>query len=150
MTPCEICHTPCKNICCSAECKVKRRRRIERAAYAADPNPRQKVQNREYYQRNSESIKARMAEYRRNNPTYNREYFLMKKYGLSVAAWDALLIEQSGRCGICSDPMESPVVDHDHDTGEVRGLLCSPCNTGIGHLKDDIHRLEAAVKYLSR
>lgn len=72
------------------------------------------------------------------------------KYGVTVELWTAMLIAQSGRCDICGDPMISPAVDHDHATGEVRSLLCSPCNTGLGHLGDDVVRLQAAIDYLWR
>lgn len=57
---------------------------------------------------------------------------IRKKYGLTRAAWDAMLIAQSGRCGLCDNPMRRPVVDHDHATNRVRDLLCDGCNTGLG------------------
>jgi len=70
------------------------------------------------------------------------------KYGITWQERDALLIAQSGRCAICRDPMLDPHVDHDHQTGEVRGLLCRPCNLGIGNFRDDPFLLHAAVDYL--
>ncbi len=73
---------------------------------------------------------------------------LKLKYGLDEAAWDAMLIAQAGRCAICTDPMLRPQVDHCHTTGDVRGLLCRGCNQGIGLLRDDPVRLQAAVLYL--
>jgi hypothetical protein len=67
---------------------------------------------------------------------------------------------QDGRCAICSikgDVRElgfvkrkSLCVDHDHDTGAVRGLLCSPCNLGIGKLADDPVIIHSALKYLKK
>lgn len=60
---------------------------------------------------------------------------------------------QDGLCAICKAP-ETPEpkgnlhVDHDHTSGRVRGLLCFPCNAGLGSFKDDIERLEAAIEYL--
>jgi len=96
-----------------------------------------------------------MKEWRRKNrahhDNYMRRYAREKKYGLSVEAYDALYEEQKGACAICSQPFKSTRdcnVDHDHVTGEVRGLLCHDCNTGIGSLGDDIQRLELAIAYL--
>lgn len=55
--------------------------------------------------------------------------------------------EQNGLCAICHEaPVEA--VDHNHTTGEVRGLLCHMCNRGIGFLGDSPKRLAAAYKYL--
>lgn len=58
--------------------------------------------------------------------------------------------DQDGRCAICNKEMKQVNVDHCHKTQEVRGLLCTACNTGIGKLKDDISVLESAIKYLKR
>jgi hypothetical protein len=74
---------------------------------------------------------------------------IRSKYGISWREWGALLVAQSGRCAICSDPMPDPHVDHCHETGAVRGLLCSACNRGLGAFRDDSLRLHAAITYLS-
>lgn len=77
-----------------------------------------------------------------------RKSKLLAKYGLTIEEWDALLIAQSGRCLICLDPMRDPHVDHDHGTGEVRGLLCQSCNLGLGHFRDRPDLLRAAADYV--
>lgn len=69
------------------------------------------------------------------------------KYGLEPADYEALLTQQNGLCAICG-ALERLVVDHDHETGTVRGLLCAPCNKGIGHLRDDPNVLASALAYL--
>lgn len=57
---------------------------------------------------------------------------------------------QNGGCAICADVLDTPVVDHDHETGAVRGILCPPCNLMIGYAKDRPHVLIAAAEYLTR
>lgn len=71
-------------------------------------------------------------------------------YGMEPGTYDRMLVEQGCRCAICGGPggKKGLVIDHDHETGKVRGLLCSTCNTGIGHLCDDADLLLAAAAYL--
>jgi len=76
----------------------------------------------------------------------------LSKFGLSPAAFKALADEQGGKCAICrTTPLAitALVIDHNHTTDEVRGLLCNACNTGIGLLKDNPKVLQAAVAYLT-
>ena len=73
------------------------------------------------------------------------------KYGITREDYDLLLASQGGACAICRDRPKANkrlYVDHDHDTGVVRGLLCHPCNTGLGMFKDDSSILVAAAGYL--
>lgn len=77
----------------------------------------------------------------------------LRRYGLTEADYEAMQIAQGFRCAICHStppPGERLAVDHCHDTGAVRGLLCRRCNTGIGLLRDDPQILSAAVAYLDR
>lgn len=76
-------------------------------------------------------------------------------YGMSPAEFQALLVSQDQRCAICGTTQPDGVgriaqwnVDHCHDTGKVRGILCSQCNIGIGQLRDDPDLLRAAISYL--
>lgn len=78
---------------------------------------------------------------------------LKKNYGISLQEWRELREQQGGKCPICgtelcSDPSHKTHVDHCHETGAVRGILCASCNTGLGKFNDSIGTLEAAVKYL--
>lgn len=79
----------------------------------------------------------------------NRTTTLLK-YKLTMDDYTALLDKQNGACSICGGPptQTSFCVDHDHVTGAVRGLLCKPCNTAIGNLKDDAELVRKALKYL--
>lgn len=77
-----------------------------------------------------------------------------QKYGLSPEDFTLLLEEQSHCCAVCEMPFselsnKSTHVDHDHDTGVIRGILCSNCNTGLGLLGDTIEAIQRALAYVS-
>ena len=78
-----------------------------------------------------------------------RERNLMKRYGMTTSDFDEWYNRQAGRCAICHTKPEILCVDHDHETGLIRGLLCNNCNRGIGLLGDNISRLRSAVGYLT-
>lgn len=122
------------------------------------------------YQKNKARILARNAEWRSNNRAQDRAnkkaYHeknghrfkesgranrLRIRYGLTVNDYDDMFTSQNGQCAICLTCSEKRLhVDHDHQTGIVRGLLCSACNRGLGDFKDDHSRLLAAVAYLKK
>lgn len=78
-----------------------------------------------------------------------RRSLLKRIYGLTPEEFDYLLINQSGRCAICNEPMTDDLtIDHDHATGAVRGLLGGFCNRGLGMFRDDPEWLRAAADYL--
>ena len=80
-----------------------------------------------------------------------RDKYRQSQYGLSPAAFEALLHGQGDVCAICRKANwngKGPNVDHDHITGKVRGLLCPKCNTALGMAEDDLQRLRAMVAYL--
>jgi hypothetical protein len=106
----------------------------------------------EYAARREAQLAQKKAEYHSRTPEQHRAMRLAK-YGLTPAAFDAMLAGQGGRCAICGT--DEPGwhgwnVDHDHETGVVRGILCGHCNVGLGHFADDADRLRAAADYLDR
>lgn len=87
----------------------------------------------------------------------SRRYSLKKNFGITVEQYDQMLADQDGRCKICGSDKSTGrwdtgflCVDHDHETGKIRGLLCSTCNSGLGMFKDNLPILESAVKYLKQ
>jgi hypothetical protein len=82
----------------------------------------------------------------------------LKAYGVTIDEYKRKLVEQNGVCAICENPETTTIngkminlsVDHDHETGEVRGLLCTKCNRGLGMFCDDLGYLESATTYLRR
>ena len=76
---------------------------------------------------------------------YHRKY----RYGIEPAEYRAMLSSQAGLCAVCRQaPAEH--VDHCHDTGAVRGILCFNCNGGLGQFKDRVDILRKAIDYLER
>lgn len=87
--------------------------------------------------------------------TAERARDLAHRLGVSLAEVEALLKAQGGSCAICGRSFLALIghgaqVDHCHSTGAIRGILCSSCNTGIGLLGEDVDRLKAAIRYLTR
>jgi protein-arginine kinase activator protein McsA len=74
----------------------------------------------------------------------------IKTYGLTMAEWEAMVAAANGCCVACSRKTARLVVDHCHETGAVRGLVCHSCNTGLGALGDDAVGLWATQVYLAR
>lgn len=96
-----------------------------------------------------------MKHWHSQNPGRHREYLLKSVYGLTPGQFRTLFFRQGQRCAICgtAKPPGNGFkaqwnVDHDHATGRVRGILCSPCNTGMGLLKDDPALLRRAADYV--
>ena len=99
--------------------------------------------------------KSNTREYHRDWETKKR---LNKNYSLSLEDYNNLYKKQNGVCAICSrvetrlhpahGRMYSLLVDHDHKTGKVRGLLCHHCNLVLGHAKDETLTLKNAITYL--
>jgi len=79
----------------------------------------------------------------------NRSH-LKNRFGMTVEQYESMLISQNNCCAICSSPPTNKrlSVDHCHNTGKIRGLLCMSCNQAIGMLKDDIKILKKAISYL--
>lgn len=82
----------------------------------------------------------------------DRERAWKANHGLTSEQYIEMYKEQDGRCAICKCYVaEKPLsIDHDHNTGKIRGLLCSNCNAGLGLLGDSVDNLQNAVSYLER
>jgi hypothetical protein len=86
---------------------------------------------------------------------YSKKYFLKARYNLTQEDYTTLLVRQNHKCAICgTDQEELPnkklYVDHDHETGKVRELLCHNCNVSLGLLKESIQTLTQAIAYLDK
>jgi len=138
----------------------QRRRRKERHCIDPDFRRRRRAECRRYYAANKDEINAKQRERYQTDPEYRERKRAnglrsslkrqLKKRGMSVEDYEAMLLRQGGVCGICRRPpgKRRLGVDHCHKTGHVRGLLCSNCNCGIGFYGDDARLTREATAYL--
>lgn len=76
---------------------------------------------------------------------------LKRRYGTTLETWSQMLSEQGGVCDICKAvPPRGFVVDHDHTTRKLRGLLCSQCNCALGNLKESPAIAESLIRYINK
>lgn len=138
----------------------RERERIQkRAAYAADPE-RYREKRKKYRQANKGSVAAYMKGYHEKNKDRITLRDIGRRYGLNPAQYQDLLEQQDSRCAICrreetaldhrTGKPRRLSIDHDHATGEVRGLLCRTCNSALSYFGEDADRLRAAVAYLEK
>lgn len=102
-------------------------------------------------------IRTKAIQTRAKRPESTRGYNLKVRFNISIDDYNHIFLKQRGLCAICHNPEVNKdkngkikwlAVDHNHDTNEIRGLLCSSCNTGIGLLGDSTETLKKAIKYL--
>jgi len=158
----------------TAEERTTRHAARELARYYANPE-KHHIRRKEYYAANREKLLAGNRAYR----AANREKILAQRRaswaggsdiareryaaerparlaasrrkltGFAQADWDAAFLSQDGLCAICRENA-AQAADHNHATGQKRGLLCTSCNTGLGHFRELPGRLEAAITYVRK
>jgi hypothetical protein len=102
-----------------------------------------------------DKIRAQARKRYHEDPQKYREAFLQRRYGITQADYDAMLLAQKGCCAVCETddyvgPGRRAHVDHDHKTGKVRGLICVRCNVLLGMAQDQHERFLAAIRYLKK
>ena len=103
--------------------------------------------SKEFYHKNREKINTRRREMgfnRNRNPITVRKYELKKKYGLTIEDVDIMLKLQDNKCLLCGVEKKLQI-DHCHDTGRVRGMLCIQCNVRLGWFEN---RAEKILEYI--
>lgn len=143
--------------------KKSREKHIEK--YKAKSNEYKKKMIEE----DREGYNLKQKEYRLNNKEKFKQYYekrkgqqkiysriqQLKKYGLTLETFETMLLQQEGKCAICKinfSESEKPNIDHCHEKGHVRGLLCSPCNIVLGYMEKTLKRnpntYDNFIKYL--
>jgi len=132
--------------------RLSRQRRLEQS----------RAESREWQRRNSDRARENARAWAERNPEKMRvfrrrsalaRYWPDKTHAEALVAFQEMYAKQGGCCAICKHPPTSGRgntlhVDHDHETGKVRGLLCHSCNTSLGGFRDSQSVLWAAIEYL--
>ncbi len=132
------------------ECKACTSAR--RKAWYAENREREIARVVAWQQANPERFAERQRRYREDGRRDYRTEHLRRTFGLTQADYDALLAAQGGGCAICEDPPNEKIslhIDHDHGTGEIRGLLCVRCNNAIALLRESPDVMRRAIRYVS-
>jgi hypothetical protein len=132
-----------------SECKTCHKTK-QRAWYEAN-RAHAIAEVKRWQQENKEHLHAYRREYRKGRKAEDRDAHLRRTFGITQADYEELLAQQGGGCVICGrrPTKVSLHVDHDHETGEIRGLLCVGCNNALGQFHDDPMLLERAADYVS-
>lgn len=99
---------------------------------------------------NPEKARAEAKRYYHADTTRQRSYRLQSKYGWTLADFTARLVAQGGKCAVCKMAAVKGrwAVDHNHETGRVRDILCDDCNVALGRFRESIPTLRSAIVYL--
>lgn len=152
---------------------LKNKDRIKAKSISYYAKNRQKVLKRlaKKHKENPDVMRKRVSDYYHSNPEYrqkSREYSRrwirnnpekrkvftrhsrIRAYGITPERYKEMLEAQGNRCEICGSKNKRQMsIDHDHETGKVRGLLCDGCNLSLGHIERHGF-LEKALKYIAK
>jgi hypothetical protein len=115
---------------------------------------KQLEQNRAWYHKNKDKIKAkRRAEYASDPEKYKkrmRKYLLKSRYNMTIECYESMLEKQGGVCAVCgrTNNKKPLLIDHNHDTGKVRQLLCDSCNFLVGTVENRWLEMVRIKEYL--
>ena len=123
-----------------------------------EKNARHRDAQLAWQEQNKDKCRKATREHMQKNKERYRDATLRKLYGISAAQYDVMFRRQKGNCAICGKPevirdhrtkeLRRLAIDHDANTGFVRGLLCYRCNTGIGRFEHSLGMLKKAQRYL--
>lgn len=135
---------------------IRERRRESKRKWQIENPENAKIASKKYYNKNQELKIQETQKWRKKNAhnmkSIKRKWHLKGLYNLTIEEYDILLEKQNNACFGCkkhySEFAKALSVDHNHDTGKVRGLLCNNCNRGLGLLKDSEFVLQNLLEYL--
>lgn len=125
-----------------------------RKQYFKDYRNRQEVKaqrkeyGKKYRKENKDKIKIKVSDWGKKNKRRKKATEIQRRYGISLEDYDKLFEQQKGVCAICNKGMSRGLdIDHNHITGQIRGLLCNPCNQQLGIFEK---RFDEFINYLER
>lgn len=127
------------------------RKNDRKLSYEANKD-KYKVKARDWLKNNPEKYKEYQKTSRQNRKPKARDYYLRNRFGITLEVFEQMSVEQNHVCKICGSKeltYKNLNVDHCHETGKIRGLLCTSCNTALGLFKDNIQNLTSAIRYLT-
>ena len=115
--------------------------------------------SREYRAKNKIKVRVKAKVYRERNKGKIKGQYLSTKYGITIEQFDQMMAAQDGVCAICGrletaknqwGGVKQLAVDHDHETGKVRALLCTKCNMALGGTDDNVEILAHMISYIEK
>lgn len=100
------------------------------------------------YQRDAVKAREYSRKRYREDPNREKNSRLLREYGISLEVYDNMRAKQADACAICGESQPQLCVDHDHETGAIRALLCHGCNLAVGNLRDKPELCVKAAEYL--
>lgn len=128
----------------------QKRKRLEYRRKWREKNRERIIRDaRNRYAKNPEKYRKAAREYYRNNRERELARIRKNKYGITREEFDKIMKKQNNKCPICHEDVGKNLsVDHDHETGTIRGIICSNCNLAIGNAKNSPELLRALAEYL--
>ena len=117
---------------------------------------KERARAKKWQENNKDKATANVVRWKKSNPDKIKNNSLKRRYGVSLGLYNEMLAVQNDLCYICAQPetlkykgkIRLLCVDHNHETGEIRKLLCDSCNQGIAKFKENIKYLDEAKSYL--
>jgi hypothetical protein len=134
--------------------QIKAYHKAHSKAYYEKNKEKINAKSKAYREKNKEKLRAKSKAYREKNREKIRAKDIKRKFGIGLHEYNLMFTEQKGKCACCGIHQNKLTnrfaVDHDHDTGLIRGLLCNHCNLAIGKLGDNIEGVMKALNYLEK
>jgi hypothetical protein len=110
------------------------------------------LRRKSYYEKNRQREIDRSVAWKISNKEKAKDASLKRKFGITIQDYNAMIRSQNGKCAICDKDhsVSCLVVDHDHNSGRVRKLLCHQCNLALGNLKENVLFAERMLDYIKK